>query len=563
MNLFQLVFKQMRQRALGTWLTTLSILLSVALATAVLIAYRESGKVFGQSDYGYDVIVGAKGSKLQLVLNTVYHMDVSPGNVPYAVYEGLSAPNNRFVKAAVPYGVGDTYKGHRIVGTLPRLFGVDDEGKPLAADRVLEYRPGRRYELAEGRPFHPEKFEAVIGHEVAQRQGLKLGGTFKATHGMPAEGQTPDEHDDQWTVVGILKPTQTANDSVLFIPLISFFAIQEHGEGLKAQNALRSAMGQGAGGPPGTPVLPGRRPGMPTAPAPAPVPTPAPSPATKPADGHDHDHDHAEGAKGQDHGPAGDEQAQPAAAQESAKQDHDHDHEHGDPDKTPAGKAPAAEAADVAHAGEDHAGHDHEHHPDHFHVHSDGTIHLDLPKEAWQVSAILIKSRGGVSGQSLMYMINNSPLGMAVNPAMVMREFFDTFFKGSVLLLLGLAALVTVVAAISILVSIYNAVSARQREIAIQRALGATRGRVLTQICLEAGLIGLIGGVLGIVVGHLIAGAGSVYFQQAIGERINWLQPDRWEGVYLIGVVVVAVLAGLVPGLKAYRTPVATNLVTV
>jgi putative ABC transport system permease protein len=86
MNLLQLVLKQMRQRALGTWLTMLSILLSVALATAVLIAYRESGKIFGQSDYGYDVIVGAKGSRLQLVLNTVYHLDVSPGNVPYTVY---------------------------------------------------------------------------------------------------------------------------------------------------------------------------------------------------------------------------------------------------------------------------------------------------------------------------------------------------------------------------------------------------------------------------------------------------------------------------------------------
>lgn len=528
MNPFQLVLKQMRQRALGTWLTTLSILLSVALATAVLIAYRESGKVFGQSDYGYDVLVGAKGSKLQLVLNTVYHLDVSPGNVPYTVYEGLANPGNRFVKAAVPYGVGDTYKGHRIVGTLPKLFGFDDEGKPLPADRVLEYRPGRRYELAVGRAFHPEKFEAVIGHDVARREGLNVGSKFKATHGQPAEGQVVDEHDDQWEVVGVLKPTQTANDSVLFIPLVSFFAIAEHGEGLKAQSALRSAMGQGPAGA-GTPVLPGRRPVAPVAPA-AP---PASAPATKPADDHDHGHDHGADKKDAHDHAAGVKDAHDHAADGKAKDDHDH----------------TAEGKDA---------HDH---PEHFHVHDDGTIHLDLPKEAWMVSAILVRSRGGVSGQSLMYMINNSPLGMAVSPAMVMREFFDTFLKGSVLLLLGLAALVTVVAAVSILVSIYNAVSARQREIAVMRALGATRGRVLTQICLEAGMIGLIGGVLGIVVGHLLAGAGSVYFQQAVGERINWLQPDRWEGVYLLGVVVIAVLAGLVPGLKAYRTPVATNLV--
>jgi putative ABC transport system permease protein len=162
-----------------------------------------------------------------------------------------------------------------------------------------------------------------------------------------------------------------------------------------------------------------------------------------------------------------------------------------------------------------------------------------------------------------MYMINNSPLGMAVSPAMVMREFFDTFLKGGAMLLLGVSALVTVVAAVSILVSIYNSVSARQREIAIQRALGATRGRVLTQICLEAALIGLIGGVLGLVLGHLVAGAGAVFFQKTVGERIDWFKPDAWELVYLGGVVLIAVLAGLVPGLKAYRTPVATNLVAV
>src|SRR6476661_13943 len=163
MNLLQLVIKQMRQRALGTWLTLLSVLLGVALATAVLIAYRESEKVFGQSDYGYDVIVGPRGSPLQLTINTVYHLDKSPGNIPYSIYEGLANPRHPQVKIAVPYAVGDTYKGRRIVGTLPKLFGVDDEGKPLPPERVIEYRPGKKYEVAQGRVFHAKKFEAVVG----------------------------------------------------------------------------------------------------------------------------------------------------------------------------------------------------------------------------------------------------------------------------------------------------------------------------------------------------------------------------------------------------------------
>ena len=166
MNLFQLVLKQMRQRALGSWLTILSVLLGVALATAVLLIRRESEKVFGQNDYGYDVLVGPRGSPLQLTINTVYHIDKSPGNIPYSVYEALANPRHPNVKIAVPYAVGDTYKGRRIIGTLPKLFGVNDQGQPLQPDRVIEYRPGKKYELAQGRVFHPEKFEAVIGADV-------------------------------------------------------------------------------------------------------------------------------------------------------------------------------------------------------------------------------------------------------------------------------------------------------------------------------------------------------------------------------------------------------------
>jgi putative ABC transport system permease protein len=101
----------------------------------------------------------------------------------------------------------------------------------------------------------------------------------------------------------------------------------------------------------------------------------------------------------------------------------------------------------------------------------------------------------------------------------------------------------------------------RIRESGLLRALGATRTRILTLICVEAGLIGLIGGVLGIVGGHLVAAGGSAYMNRLLGQSIPWFATDRYELLYLAGVVLIAVLAGLVPALKAYRTPVATNLV--
>jgi putative ABC transport system permease protein len=452
----QLVTKQMRQRALSTWLTTLSVTLGVGLAIAILILYRQGNALFVQSDFGYDVIVGPpKGSPLQLVLNTVYQMDVSPGNVPYSVYEDL-VRNPRDVKIAIPYAVGDSYKNHRIIGTSPKLFGVNDQGQPIEPEKRFEYRLGKTYKIAQGRVFNAQKFEAIIGSEMTQRTGLKIGDSFKATHGMPKPGEQPDEHDQLWTVVGVLAPTHTAADRVVFIPLTSFYAISEHEEGLKQQAELK------------------------------------------------------------------------------------------------AGVAPSSPPAK----------HDQEPPPPPFKLREDDTIELLLPKEDWQVSAILVKARSSFAASNLIYYYKViKPEAVAVNPATTMREFFETFLKNGALVMLMIAVLVSVVAAVGILVSIYNSVSARKREIAILRALGATRAKILTLLCAEAGLIGLLGAVLGWLVAHGGAGIGSAYLNRFLGERIVWLSFDRFEVLYLAGVVALAVLAGLVPALKAYRTPVATNLV--
>ena len=505
MNFFQLILKQMRQRALSTSLTLLSVLLGVALATAILIFQREGGKLFGQSDFGYDLLVGPKGNKLSLVLSAAYHMGTSPDTLPYTYYEqiqrGLPGQFRGGIQWRVPYALGDSYEGHRIIGTLPKLFGVEEDGTPSAPEKTAQYRKGRAFELAEGRVFHPRKFEAIVGSEVSQRTGLKLGSTFKAVHGSPDAGASADEHDEKWTVVGVLKKTQTANDRVIYIPLISLYAVPEHKEAMEEVGKL--------GGAPTT----------------APKPTPeahdthdahdAPKPAaTRPAEAHD------------DHAPVATTQAH--AAIPSA-----HDH-----------------------AG--HAGHDHE---DAYCLNPDGTIDLHLPKEDWRISAILVRTRGAFHSMGIQWSINNGKEAMAVNPAAEMRTFFDTFLRGSTLILFIISILVTVVAAVSILVSIYNSISARRKEIAILRALGATRTTILSLICLEAALIGLIGGVLGVLAGHAIAAGGSVYLERVMGESIGYFAFGWSELLYLLGVVVLAAVAGLVPALKAYQTPVATHLV--
>jgi putative ABC transport system permease protein len=596
MNLLQLVLKQMRQRALSTWLTLLSVLLGSALAIGVLILQRESGNVFVQTDFGYDVLIGVKGSPMQLVLNTIYHVDVSPGNVPYVLYEGLRNDRGN-VKFAVPYVVGDTYKGHRVIGTSPVFFGFSEDGAPLngydergrlkpgfsaptsggeqgdssrqTAAATFEYRVGHRFTLAGGRMFHPRKFEAVIGSEITEKTGLKLGDKFKVAHDAPAGRQTEeDQHDEQWEVVGVLNRTGTAEDRVVFIPMISFYAIPQHEKALEVNYAAKAGI-----------PLPTKTPAA-TKPAaeaakhddhdhdddhkdkPAtPAPATSKAPATKPHAHDDHDHDHAPAAAA-------------TAAKADAHKDDDHDHDHA-PKSPTSGTRPATSTAPAqkhddhdhddhdapAAAGgkkDDHAGHDHE---EAYDLNPDGTINLKLTKDKWQLSAILIKARSNFAGMLMQDTFRRGDVAMAVNPASVMREFFNTFLKPSTLVLLVVVLVVVVSAAVSILVSIYNAVVARSREIAIMRALGATRGKILTLICVEAGLIGLIGGLIGIIIGHGLGAVISRFFEAKMGTGINWVATSWHEWVYLGGVVILAVLAGLVPGLKAYSTPVATNLV--
>ena len=471
MNLIQLVVKNMRQRALSTWLTLLSVTLGVGLAVAIIVLGRESNALFGQNSFGFDTLIGKKASTLQLTINTIYHLDQSPGNIPFETYGRLLKGGDlyKFARIAVPTVVGDTYQGvYRIVGTLPCLFGYanDGSGKLLPTEDVLEYKPGERYEIDQGRVFQPDKFEAILGSDIPKLTDLTLGSVFQATHGTAGAGQPADVHAEKWTVVGILKPTHTAADKVVYIALNSFYTIPAHGVGLRVQHALRTGLG--------LPTVGG------------------------------------------------------ADATDTVTIDPDGTEHHANYDLTPDKRI---------------------------------KLHPDL-SSILSLSAILVDSRGGDSEMNIDYILKNDGSDvMACNPASVMRDFFNVFLKPSKEMLLLMCSLVTIVAAIGILVSIYNSVSARTREIAILRALGATRGKIIALICVEAALIAAVGGVLGIVVGHLISFGGSEFAYEQFGQRLHWWQPDLSEPAYLAGVIVLALLAGLVPALKAYRTPVATNLV--
>jgi len=236
MSLFRIAWRSIQQRGLASLLTSLSMALGVLLVVAVLAIHGVVAHSFETSaSLGYNMIVGAKGGKLQLTLNTVYYLSQPIENLPFEYYlEFLDAGQRKaqqgdpggidldrdgrysdLVSLAVPVCLGDYVGRFRSVGTTTDFL-----------DRLVFGRGGdHHFEFAQGRNFRPDgHFEAVVGSVVAREMGFKLGDLIQPTHGDP-EGHG---HDEGFTVVGILKPSGTANDRVVFVNMEGFYLMADH-----------------------------------------------------------------------------------------------------------------------------------------------------------------------------------------------------------------------------------------------------------------------------------------------------------------------------------------------
>ncbi len=214
MNLFAIAGKSIRQRFLSSSLTAFSVSLGVMLMVAVLVIYGIMDRVFNQQAVGYQLIVGPKGSDMQLVLNTIYRVGAPLQNLPYLYYEELKKDPR--IGVAIPVCLGDTTQqgGFPIVGTTEDYF-------------QNEYAPGREF-MIRGKTF-TESFDAIIGSQVYQTNGWDVGTQFRLVHG----GAESHVHDEQFTVTGVLAPTGTPNDKTVFIHLNGFYAISGHDAPMK------------------------------------------------------------------------------------------------------------------------------------------------------------------------------------------------------------------------------------------------------------------------------------------------------------------------------------------
>lgn len=199
-----MVRRSLRQHAFSTAVTLFSVALACGLIISVFSIQEQAQRAFTGGDVGFDGVLGARGSQLQLVLNTVFHLETSPGNIPWSMYETVKEQYG--VKTAIPYAVGDNYRGFRIVGTTLEMF----DG----------------FRIAEGRLFDPNYMEVVVGSFVAQETGLKVGDTINPYHGLAYDETT--KHPEVYTVVGILEPTNAPNDRVLWIPIEGIFRMEGH-----------------------------------------------------------------------------------------------------------------------------------------------------------------------------------------------------------------------------------------------------------------------------------------------------------------------------------------------
>lgn len=210
MNLLNLSWANLRDKKLNSFLSALLLTLGIGIISLLLLLNKQLDEQFRRNLKGIDMVVGAKGSPLQLILSSVYQIDAPTGNIPLEEVERLQ--KNPMVKAAIPLSMGDNYRGFRIVGTTE--------------DYVTHFEG----ELETGELFG-ESMEVTIGYKVAEGAGLKVGDSFAGSHGFDQEGEAHGDH--LYVVKGIFKPSGSVLDQLILTPLNSVWDIHadhDHGE---------------------------------------------------------------------------------------------------------------------------------------------------------------------------------------------------------------------------------------------------------------------------------------------------------------------------------------------
>lgn len=204
MNAVTLAWRALRHTPLASSLNLLLVAIGIAMMTFILAVSAQLEERAERDATGIDLVVGAKGSPLQLILSSVYHADIPTGNIPEGTLAALAA--QPLVKSTIPLALGDNFHGFRIVGSTTALAG--------------HYGA----QLAQGSLF-TQPMQAVFGARAARETGATLGASFAGSHGLAAGGERHDHA--PYTVVGILQPTGSVLDRLILTPVASVWQVHE------------------------------------------------------------------------------------------------------------------------------------------------------------------------------------------------------------------------------------------------------------------------------------------------------------------------------------------------
>jgi len=209
MNLLQLSWKNLTFKPLSMLLSIVLFALGVGLISLLFLLNNQLEKNFEKNLAGVDLVVGAKGSQLQLILSSMYHIDAPTGNITLKEARPFLNPKHPLIKQAIPLSMGDSYRAYRIVGTIPE---------------ILEFYEAK---IAKGKIWE-SNFEVTIGASLANELGLKLGDEFKSSHGLIDDEDFSHEDAPAFKVVGILAPTGSVIDQLILTTNQTYWAVHDH-----------------------------------------------------------------------------------------------------------------------------------------------------------------------------------------------------------------------------------------------------------------------------------------------------------------------------------------------
>ncbi len=433
----------------------MSTLLSIILFTigVAVISLVLRSELYLQDNYkknlaGIDLVVGAKGSPLQLILSSVLHVDAPNGNIP--LEEVNKIKKNPLVKKTIPIALGDNYKGYRIVGTN------------------VDYVDLYKAKLQEGNMFS-KPLDAVIGSNVAKKAGIELNSNFVGVHGFIQGGHQHKEF--QYTVTGVLKPTGTVMDDLILTPIESVWLVHSH---------------------------------------------------------HHHHHEGEEECEEEHH----------EHHEEAHHEEEHHEHHHASIDeiqhKIDNEEELSAEELQIYN---EHHGilTEKEHHPE---------------KE---ITSLLVFYRNPLAAAKLPRMINENTSLQAAAPAIEFNRLISLLGYGITVLKI-LAWIIIIISGINIFIYLLNTINQSIHEIALLRTTGISRPKIFMLILVQGSLLSCFGWIAGIILSAVIWQV--MPWNNGLEFNIFTAEMVKNDLLLLVYCIVVAILAGLIPAIKIYKTKI-------